>query len=185
MYANGKLIARTDEPGQAIKYNIGGLQVTGGTNYVFVLDGSTGDPYGNYRGHPGLRCLPRMLACPATYSVYPHFQGGVIELVPYGAHSASGSMPNTYSVPYKSRYIPCMLDAQQLGRHLAAATDRISSNQACQRRRTWYAAQQDSAGLSHGSAAAAHSPRLEAELVMWHMMVTMPCYVAHDSHHAL
>ena len=55
VYANGKLVARTDEPGAAIVYNITGLPITGGTNYIFVLDGTLGDPYGNYRGHPGLR----------------------------------------------------------------------------------------------------------------------------------
>ncbi|KAK9811999.1 hypothetical protein WJX73_007485 [Symbiochloris irregularis] len=55
VYNNGKLVARTDQPGQAIVYNISSLPITGGSVYYFVVNGASGDPYGNYRAHPGLR----------------------------------------------------------------------------------------------------------------------------------
>lgn len=55
VYANGKLVARTDQPDQPVVYNLTGLTIEGGTTYILVLDGSVGDPYGNYRGQPGLR----------------------------------------------------------------------------------------------------------------------------------
>ena len=54
------MVARTDTQGQAVHYNttglsIQGLAVTGGINYIFVLDGTMGDPYGDFRGQSGIR----------------------------------------------------------------------------------------------------------------------------------
>ena len=57
VYANGKMVTRTDVPGQTPIFTLV-LPVVAGTKYLIVLNGDQGDPYGGYRGHPGVRWMP-------------------------------------------------------------------------------------------------------------------------------
>ena len=56
VYNGGKEIARTDPGAVPNTYALNNMAITGGSDYIFVVAGSLGDPYGSYRGHPGIRC---------------------------------------------------------------------------------------------------------------------------------
>lgn len=55
VYADGALVARTDRNNQPSAYNVT-VPVKGGSRVILALTGSIGEPYGGYRGQPGLRC---------------------------------------------------------------------------------------------------------------------------------
>ena len=55
VYADGALVARTDRNNQPSAYNVS-VPVKGGSRVILALTGSVGEPYGGYRGQPGLRC---------------------------------------------------------------------------------------------------------------------------------
>jgi len=57
VYADGALVARTDVNGQPNAYNVT-VPVKSGSRYILAVTGSIGEPYGGYRGQPGLRCAP-------------------------------------------------------------------------------------------------------------------------------
>ena len=54
-YNAGKEIARTDPSGVPNTYALNSMAIKGGSDYIFTIAGSLGDPYGSYRGHPGIR----------------------------------------------------------------------------------------------------------------------------------
>lgn len=60
MYANGALVARTDPPGQPSTFTLS-VPIIGGTRYILAMTGSVGEPYGGYRGMPGLRYVPGLM----------------------------------------------------------------------------------------------------------------------------
>ena len=55
VYEDGALVARTDRNNQPSAYNVS-VPVKGGSRVILALTGSIGEPYGGYRGQPGLRC---------------------------------------------------------------------------------------------------------------------------------
>ena len=59
VYADGALVARTDRNNQPSAYNVT-VPVKGGSRVILALTGSIGEPYGGYRGLPGLRCAPAL-----------------------------------------------------------------------------------------------------------------------------
>ena len=60
VYNAGKEILRTDPGGVPANYSLNNIAIAGGSDYVFVIMGSVGDPYGSYRGQPGIRCALRL-----------------------------------------------------------------------------------------------------------------------------
>ena len=94
VYANGKMVTRTDVPGQTPIFTLV-LPVVAGTKYLIVLNGDMGDPYGGYRGHPGVRCMPLLQPlvkqeglCPAHASLQLPLLSGFRLHVQLGSMSA-------------------------------------------------------------------------------------------------
>lgn len=54
VYQDGKVIAQNN-PANSPKVFTLSVPVKAGSRYLIVVEGTTGDPYGGYRGHPGVR----------------------------------------------------------------------------------------------------------------------------------
>jgi hypothetical protein len=54
VYGDGALVARTDAANQPSSYNVT-VPVKAGERYILAVSGSIGEPYGGYRGMPGVR----------------------------------------------------------------------------------------------------------------------------------
>ncbi len=54
VYQDGKVIAQNNPPNSPKVFQLT-VPVKAGSRYLIVVEGTTGDPYGGYRGHPGVR----------------------------------------------------------------------------------------------------------------------------------
>ena len=54
VYKDGQVVARNDAQTPKV-WNLT-VPVVAGSRYLLVQEAATGDPYGGFRGHPGLRC---------------------------------------------------------------------------------------------------------------------------------
>lgn len=54
VYKDGQVIARNDVQTPKV-WNLT-IPVAAGSRYLLVQEAATGDPYGGFRGNPGLRC---------------------------------------------------------------------------------------------------------------------------------
>ena len=83
VYNNGKEILRTDPGGVPSVYALNNIKIAGGSDFVFVIMGSLGDPYGSYRGQPGIRCL--LVLCErARQQSFAHFGLAKLQRQPPG-----------------------------------------------------------------------------------------------------
>ncbi|KAK9917541.1 hypothetical protein WJX75_005540 [Coccomyxa subellipsoidea] len=54
VYQDGKVVAQNNPPNSPMIFELS-VPVQAGSRYLIVVEGATGDPYGGYRGHPGVR----------------------------------------------------------------------------------------------------------------------------------
>ena len=74
MYEDGKQIA-SNVPASGPKVWDLTVPVKEGSRYILAQQADLGDPYGGYRGQPGLRCHSRLLT--HTTMERPPFLGGI------------------------------------------------------------------------------------------------------------
>ncbi len=76
MYQDGKVVAQNNPPNSPILFELS-VPVKAGSRYLIVVEGATGDPYGGYRGHPGVRCC---ISARSYYMNIASIQGRVFML---------------------------------------------------------------------------------------------------------